>query len=603
METTHNFFEYFIFLIHQVCFYTSPIDTDRLQSESKARQQIGINELPRSNNPAEPQDLKTHWSRMLLHPLKLIPLIKRYHKVNSWFFLIFTTHFLILIHFTVKAIVYTFYVGKNEEKITYFNSIYYPPLAGSIPAPHVFNYVFVALSINCLCFRLLSAHRLIKNSIINAGNYKKLYAPQLNLASFTLFQLPVREWIALVRNAFEHRKKIHEDPAAWRAHLEYSPLIHQQLDRFRHRDLLFQLNVLDYEECYKNVDCFKLNKRKERYKTWHHPVPLMRFSATLTGFGIIVAFHGIILAIFISVGVFVGTLYLELRSSFASGQETGLLEVFSIWKSHLVDPLHLLRMFEINMLYTIQLPEQFDCFMSIFDNFVLTSRANKLIDVFKDDLNLCRQMNLSHNCHHRCLSYDETVFLSDEKLLFRKQNKLAQNKNNCVHCQVRKRDLSNLNRRIQHHVRLASLVHSEFLNLRETLSMMLNLNIIGNGIGMVYVLSSYWNVSTIPHWVVLTVSFLICIVAAISALISCARIEKAFKTLYRLMGRLVVYQFGLLDFKSVGMLTIGSESFERKEDRSFLIGGLYSITFDSVVPVSRLSESSPPQSTLANHLL
>lgn len=443
METTHNFFEYFIFLIHQVCFYTSPIDTDRLQSESKARQQIGINELPRSNNPAEPQDLKTHWSRMLLHPLKLIPLIKRYHKVNSWFFLIFTTHFLILIHFTVKAIVYTFYVGKNEEKITYFNSIYYPPLAGSIPAPHVFNYVFVALSINCLCFRLLSAHRLIKNSIINAGNYKKLYAPQLNLASFTLFQLPVREWIALVRNAFEHRKKIHEDPAAWRAHLEYSPLIHQQLDRFRHRDLLFQLNVLDYEECYKNVDCFKLNKRKERYKTWHHPVPLMRFSATLTGLGIIVAFYGIILAIFISVGVFVGTLYLELRSSFASGQETGLLEVFSIWKSHLVDPLHLLRMFEINMLYTIQLPEQFDCFMSIFDNFVLTSRANKLIDVFKDDLNLCRQMNLSHNCHHRCLSYDETVFLSDEKLLFRKQNKLAQNKNNCVHCQVRKRDLSN----------------------------------------------------------------------------------------------------------------------------------------------------------------
>lgn len=53
------------------------------------------------------------------------------------------------------------------------------------------------------------------------------------------------------------------------------------------------------------------------------------------------------------------------------------------------------------------------------------------------------------------------------------------------------------------------------------------------------------------------------------------------------MSQLLVNKLNILDGKTREFIESGSAIFERKEDRSVMIAGLFAITLDSVAPVSR----------------
>lgn len=52
------------------------------------------------------------------------------------------------------------------------------------------------------------------------------------------------------------------------------------------------------------------------------------------------------------------------------------------------------------------------------------------------------------------------------------------------------------------------------------------------------------------------------------------------------MSRFLTNEANILDKQTIKMLQLGSQTFERKEDRAFIIAGLYAITAESVASVS-----------------
>lgn len=601
MKCRFNPYESFLLIIHKVSFACSPIDKHRFLEELRGRMQQSqlAKNVTREATLKELHDYQTksldYWWSKLAHPIELAFLIKRYHLVGYGFFLIFFGHLLILFHFTIKSFIHTFYTGRDVEKIKYFNTIYYPHLAGVLPEPYLFNNLFFALCVYYLSVRLLSAYHLIRNSIINSESYKEITMTQINYPVLTLCNLTLEQWIGLFWHVWSHDREARKHPAAWDAHLSFEPFVQDQLDKLSRKDLMFHLNMVDFEECYKNFNVWDPRARKKRYQSWHCAPPVMRISTSLMGPSLVVTVVGITGALFALAFIIFGMIYIELRNAFQPNQEPSIGEVFGKWRIHLCDPLHLLRLLELFMLGVLQLPQQYDCIMAVIDKTILTSRANKLNLVMERELRLCNDWQSFNKQCSTCLKNGaDSRGLANQADKSKKHGRqylnAAQNQSFesvCTNKQHRVAEAAELNRNIQRHVRLISLVYSEFLNTKRTHSALLNFVVVGNGIVMTYTMSLFFTVSGAPQLVILSVCFVAALVPAMDALISCALIERAFKNLYRLMDRLSVNKLGLLDVKTIKMLMVVSEAFERKEDRSFLIAGLYAITPDSVAPVSR----------------
>lgn len=543
----------------------------------------------------ERESNKSCWWSKLAHPIELAGLIKRYHLVSSWFFLIFFAHFSILLHFTLKSFIHSFYTRRDQEKIKYFNTIYYPHLAGALPEPYLFNNLFFAMSIYYLSMRLLSAYHLIRNSVINSNGYKEIHISQINFVLCCLCELNLEEWIKLFWHTWNHDKEVKSDRKLWEAHLGFEENVQKQLDKLCRRDLMFHLNMVDFEECYKDLPgLWDIKRRKKRYQSWHCPPPWMRVSTYILKLGIIVTATGIVGASIAYLMMLFGMLYLELRNAFPADQETKVGEVMSVWRSHLAQPLHSLRLFEMFLLSILQLPQQYDCVLSVLDNSILTARTNKIHQVMLHDLELCNNWQLfkGGECGtcFRVVDYPRSwsIDLVGNNLV-RKQIRERSNLESL--CSYKKHNIKNeieqLNLKIRSHIRLVSLLYSEFMNIRRSHSGFFNLVIIGNGIVMTYIMSLFFTVHGAAQLIILCSCFLACFVPIMSSLIFCAFIEKAFKNIYRVMIRLSVNKLGLLDFETIRMLLTIGEAFEKKEDRSYLVAGVYAITLDSVAPVSR----------------
>lgn len=602
MKSRINPYESFLVIIHKVSFACSPIDSHRFLEELRDR--IQQSQMPKSvtreSTLKELLDYQSksldYWWKKLAHPMELAFLIKRYHLVGYWFFLFFFGHFLILLHFTIKSFIHTFYTGRDLEKIKYFNTIYYPHLAGLLPEPYLFNNLFLALCVYYLSVRLLSAYHLVRNSIINSESYKEITMTQINYTVLTLFNLTLEQWIELFWHAWNHEKEVRKHPVAWDAHLSFDTSVQNQLDKLSRKDLMFHLNMVDFEECYKDLNLWDPRRRKKRYQSWHCAPPVMRISTGVVVPSLVITVVGITGALIAVAFILVGMIYIELKNAFRPDQEPSIGEVFGKWRTHLCEPLHLLRLIELSMLAFLQLPQQYDCIMAILDKTILTARANKLNQVLTRDLQICDGWQLFNQQCPICFKNgaDPKWFTSQaysskkqgRQYLDYSRNKLFESV--CTNKQHRMLDTAELNLNIQHHVRLISLIYSEFLNTKKAHSALLNFVIVGNGIVMTYTMSLLFTVSGAAQLVILGVCFIASLVPAMDELIFCALIERAFKNLYRLMGRISVNKLGLLDVKTLKMLMVVSEAFEKKEDRSFLIAGLYAITPDSVAPVSRL---------------
>lgn len=527
------------------------------------------------------KSLKPWWLR-LLHPVALIGLIKRYHLVSSWFFLLFIGQPLILIHLLIKLVVQTFYTGADPERQHYLDSVYYPHLAGTLPEPHHLNSVMLSEICCCLCVRLLSAYKLIKGSILNEHKYKDINVTQVNLAALTACELTVKEWIEVFKSTIKHDARIKINPAFRRSHLRINFLNHPYLEQLTEKELLIQLNIIDFDQCFDNVQLFDPSKRKKRYQEWHYALPFHKWSPSMLRLQVVCAFLiGGSLLIFQGL-IIIGTIYLELASTARGKQMASFNELVSVFKYHFSQPIYLIRIFELLALIVCQLPRQFDCLLVIMDQCLLIGRARKLAEAFEADLEICRNKIFASKFEYK-EEFPKQISFRGKLLLSREQQQFE---NRC-----RSNDIRKLNDRIQSYIKLISLLHAEFLSIRKTHSALINMIIIGDGICLTYILSKILVEPNISVRIILGVGLLSNSANCLNALLFSATIESVFKHLYKLMARFRVNQSGALTTKTIELLMIGSEAFEDERDRSFLLADLYAITLDSVTPVSSQDHS------------
>lgn len=582
-----NLFRFFLMVSHNIAFNCSPINRHRFDLEYKQRlEESKI--LAVTSSEEEDEDLfdrddpnKTshcEWYWKLLHPVEVAKLILKYHMASSWFLVLLLGHLSLLVHFTTKCLVHTFYTGTDPARIEFFNSVYYPHLASSLSEPYLFNNLFLAMSIYTLIARLLSVHRLVKYSIINADEYNKIWITQVNMAVLPICEFTLREWYVLFWHSCNHEYEIKHNESARRAHLLLSPSLLDNLDNLSQKDLLFYVNAIDYNECFKELEFFNLSRRKASYQSWHCAEPCIRISTGIVRDTFLWFALAIVNLSLFTITILFGIVYLELRTAFPLDSEVRMIDVLSNWAQHLSEPLYLMRLAEFLMLTALQIPQHVDSLTALMDELILISRIRKVIAILEDKLHTSRSLK---ECRPRTqtASYYRYSFYYG---LFRKS--IA---DTCFEYRGNSSpEVRELNYHLQHCVKLIRLLHCEFKNIRTAHTPLMNLIVIGNGFCMAYTISLILAVERWPQYILLSVVMVSSLTPTINALIFSACIEKYLRQLYKVMSRFLVNEQNLLEIKTIKMLRIGSEAFELLHDRSMSVFGLYVITLDSVLPVS-----------------
>lgn len=568
LDIRFNPFEPFLLVIHIISFSCTPLDKYRILEEHDR----GLAQRYRGLFNWNPK--RSRWWLRLARPIEVLGLIKRYHLVGRWFFLAFFGHLLMLIHFSIKSAIHTFYTGTNQDRMQYFNTIYYPQIGGALPDSHLFNNLFLAMSLCSLSLRLLSAYKLVRGSIVNENSYKEVSITQVNFAALAVCELSIREWIELFRKSFKHDREVETNPAIKAAHLKVDPMLQERLNKLCRKDALLHINVIDYNECFEQIDY--RSTRTDR-QSWHYASPVHKIGLAMTRNAIILSLVGYTCFIVASGTSIFGWIYMELKRSYPVGGSVSGAEVIIALIKHFSHPLYLIGIVEISLLVVSVLPQQVDCTFVVVDQVILISRVHKLTRILEMDLALVQNILLKSS------SYTSNELPAEQKPLSASLSLQGRKFSKNYHLSYK---LRNLNVQVQDHIRLASVLHSEFLDVKKSHSTRLNMIIIGNGFSLTYSLSLFFVVDGLSQRVIVALGSLSSLIMVVNLLIFCASTERVFRNMYRLMGRFLVNQSGTLSIQTVNKVRKASGAFEQKKDRSFLIAGLYAITPDSAAPVS-----------------
>lgn len=94
---------------------------------------------------------------------------------------------LILFHLLIKAIIHMLFAGSDVEKIKYFESIYYPHIAGVASRPYIFNRICICYTLCLILIEFFRFNTGVEVSLKNRNKYIGLRVCQLisfYLASF-----------------------------------------------------------------------------------------------------------------------------------------------------------------------------------------------------------------------------------------------------------------------------------------------------------------------------------------------------------------------------------------------------------------------------------
>lgn len=488
-----NLLEPIILMMHNIAFSFSPINKERFKLSRTIARKL---EDPEVNFCVD--DTNNWW--VLLQPKKLIRLIKRYHLCGNLFIFLFTAHLLFLIHITIKCTIHTFFTGSNRELMEYFNKIYYPHLLGVFPKPYLFNNLFLALLLFVLSARLLAAARLIRGSIINSKRYKEIRISQVNMNHMTYFNVKLSYWLSSFSGPKKHLEQVKTDPEVRKAHFGYNRLVQLESINLSNRDLKFYLNLIDFDDCYEWVG--ELPPRKSKFDLWHGAKPYHRVPGHYAGAVAVACVAALTLLVTFPTIFGIGVLYVELRSSISTYEEPSLMQVLSQFQPHLSEPLNVLRFSELFACFLFTIPHNLDAGVLYIDVLHLASRSQKLIRIFKDELDLCRQNHIKEvelsSVHHCRPEFNKT------NLLLKHQ----------------------LNERIIYEIKIARVLYSEYQDILSMHTLFINFLIIASGISMAYIISLLSAISTPAELVVLLVLFLAYLIPFVTVLIFCCWVER-----------------------------------------------------------------------------
>lgn len=541
-----NFLELYVFILHEINFVCSPISGERFEEEYRERlminyvQKFKYSKINKYHDQEKGQDICNDSTRsidssrksidfwnVVLRPIELFKLIKRFHQTGNRFVFFFLLHNLFCVHLAMKTIIHACFI-EDETMVQYFRDIHYPHLAGDCKNLKLYNNVFLVLSVSVMIVRLRSSYILIKQSILNAHNYKELCISQITLADLTWWNFTLDEWKELFVLLFKHRQEIKNDIKVRNEHYKFDQNIQKQVPYLCQLDLMYHINVADFNECYRlstNLSS-KLNVRKKKYSNWHCADGSPRLSLNIVGLWTIIFLLVCLFNFILINATILGVIYLDIESYLPDNNHS-IHEIYSkLYEYYVMDINNTIRVVELWLLILLQLPQHFDASFASLNILVMIDRTQKLIKSFDDDSKFChnkvrfdsiKQIHLSKNKHTP--STNTMPIKLDQSM----SSEPIRSKQRLV---VKPLERSELNRRLKHNVRLAGLMYLEFVDIKRAYTSLFTILIIGNGICLSYAISLFFKLDSLAECSALSVIILSSILPIIGAMLVCASVEK-----------------------------------------------------------------------------
>lgn len=535
-----NLFFPFMAMVHFVCYSVTPINND-LYMKTRRGHQLRVRNCDRYwqyQGDFVTKWVAAHeeynWWRRLAHFGEVINLVKRYHMVGNFFLLITWSQYGYLVHATIKSFIHSVYTGSSKERIEMFNKFYYPHLAGVFPEPYLFNSLTMALNLICFSARSLSLYRLIRGSIINEHGYKEIHVTQINTAALTTSAMTLNQWKTLHRHSVNHSLQLKKSAQARSKHLKLY-LAEKLVDQLPLYDLMFNVNAVDFEECYEELGAqyFRCpDNQLSMHQKWYCPSPTLRCTVSILRKGLLSSFIAIICMVGGLLITFAGIIFLELRSRFPADADLSIREVVSPWREHFSVPVHIIRVYEMFLLILTQVPVHFDASVILSDMFIMVSRTNKLRQILLQDIDLQKRQKLTQAIIGK---EERTEIVPSLEVTCSRLRSYQYNLNTAKRLSQQSNGSQVrwlINERFKRHIRLIRLVYLEFRDVRKYHTILVNLTTIGHGITLSYIISLFFTVNTRAEQMVLTFAACSSITLTIGTLIICSQIELSVCNLY-----------------------------------------------------------------------
>lgn len=524
----------YLFISHKICFSCSPINSERFEAQHKETLSVD-GSVVKSNSELWMSSYKPeriNWFRVLCRPMKIIKLIKRYHMADNKFIILVFLHLAIIFHLTIKALINFFYTGSDEERMKFFDGIYYPHSAGVSTMPASFNYMLLANCIYCLAARLRCLIRIIKGSIRNRNIYTEISTTQVNYSFLTLIFLNYYQTKTIWRKSLEHKKALERnDKLSLENHIKFEEKTQTYINNLSRNDLLYYYNFIDFDACSKEFDdIIKLDNRREDHKQWFCPKPLWRTDLISFHLGMLLN----LLAIVLIGGGFLfacfGVTYMELRSRFREDDEPSLIELFSNYTAHYSEPIHILRSIDFLLFIAAQVPHHFDSITIFADTIILIFRIGKLVTLMKMKLVKLFDWNSlsspSGESFATVRSYLKSSGSEDHDWIGAESNynpaKNFDQENNIGKLEEK----SAFNKKLQNDLSIVRVLFLEFNDLKRCHSGLLNQLVIGHGIMLVVIFTLFLKISTDREFYLLIIAAASSIAGPTAVLVFCALVEK-----------------------------------------------------------------------------
>lgn len=496
--------------------YCPPINHERFKKEVKKRYSVNCDQ--KSTKNIKTNKLSSGRSRLMwfiIHPMRVYKCVKDYYMFNDFVMILQMLYSLFLFHLVVKAVIQAMIVGGDKEKIKYIDSIYYPKFYGFSARPQIFDFLILGFSFYLLALRTTRIFNVINMALKNADEYKYLRVAQLNCSYLASFHLSLSEWIKLFKYANNHGRISHSDKLTQISHLEFNNLVQEKLVKLVDRDAIFYVNPIDFEKCYEDsVLADNKMRRIERYKSWHFAFPLDRVSLPGLGLIFLINVFGLtILMIGFTIVIF-AVLILELRSEFPADYSPSTIELIQVIPSHWSSLLYCIRTLEAFVIMLAQVLNLFDLTCAFIDLHSITSRAHKMVQIFK--------MRIAFSRHKSRINTQILEFDLKQRLTIEHQYFINERDNdNSLY------DLyPEYNKQTRNDIALTRLVYHEFLNAKKYNTGLFNLSIIGGGFGAAYMIPVLILHSNSLEDVILVAALLSTITPTVLILFYCARVER-----------------------------------------------------------------------------
>jgi len=533
--STLNLFELVIFMVHDVTFSCSPINKNRFKREFEKRISSSVKKCQlegkivgtRSEDRLEGES--STW-RLIFRPFVLMKLVKRYHISGNTFVFLSLLHLLLMLHISIKALFHSILTGSDPKRQESFNNSLYPAIFGAFPEPNLFNNLILVVCVQNFSIRVLKVYQLIRGAIVNSKTYKEVRISQINLSYMNLFETKIGDLVTFFGQSIQHDRAIEGDPETQELHYKIGDEVASMIAHSSIKDLMYYSTLIDFEDCFAILKRpLKLQPVKAKRRLWHTARPLHRVDVGGVRNMMLASVSGLTTT-FVSSLVFIfaySHYELSNASSHDASKTIGQVGPPSNYVS-------MIRITEVCGLVFLQVTTQFDAVVIYIDTFAFIYRARKLIGIMRRELNFFRELGrlklglpgsgtIQSPFKFRSLHPPSNDFLSAPR------GQSAENKCFLV-TEKWAADVSNLNSRLRQLVTMSRLLQLEFLDIRRTHSVYINITLIGAEVCTSYIISLIFSVGTTCERILLVISMMSCIIPSLCLLFACTLIERTVST-------------------------------------------------------------------------